>query len=310
VSSAPQAEHAIGIDLGGTRIKTICLRTADGEIVAQDQSETRDGESPSGGTPAFAESAATTIREYQTRFGISQPPIGVSAPGLASRDARCIAYMPGRLAGLENFDWGEFLGRPGQIPVINDAHAALLGEISRGAAQGYDDVILITLGTGVGGAIVSGGRLLRGAIGRAGHLGHLTTDFRGPADICGTPGSLEDAIGFCTLERRSGGRFHSTTELVEAAESGDAAAQEIWETSIRALAASIASLVNTLDPAAVIIGGGIAEAGAALFGPLDSILEEYEWRPAGHRVRVLPAKLGEWAGAVGAAHLAQNPNDY
>lgn len=302
--------YAIGIDLGGTSLKTICLRLGDGEVVARDQTNTEDGEFTLDGTPCFAALAAAQAEAFSASFGGGGAPVAVSAPGLASADGRCIAYMPGRLAGLENLDWGELLGRPGQVPVINDAHAALLGEISHGAARGCEDVILLTLGTGVGGAIVSGGRLLHGAIGRAGHLGHMSTDFRSPGDICGTPGSLEDAIGFCTLEKRSGGRFHSTAELVEAAKSGDAIALEIWETSIRALAASIASLVNILDPEAVIIGGGIANAGVQLFDRLERFLEEYEWRPGGHRVRVLPAELGEWAGAYGAAHLAQNPKAY
>jgi glucokinase len=304
------SQFAIGIDLGGTAIKMICLRASDGEVVAQDRTDTKDGEFTSSGSPVFASNARSKAQALTAQFGGAETPIGVSAPGLASRDRRSIAYMPARLHGLEKLDWGEFLERPAKVPVINDAHAALIGEMAYGSARGLQDVVLLTLGTGVGGAIASGGRLLRGHIGRAGHLGHITTDFRAPGDICGTPGSLEDAIGFCTLEQRGGGKYESTTELVKAAESGDAQAQEIWDSSIRALAASIASLTNAIDPEAFIIGGGIANAGAALFDRIERHLEEYEWRPAGHRVRVIPAQLGEWAGAYGAAHLAQNPDAY
>jgi len=301
--------YSLGIDLGGTAIKAIAVDTETQTRLHQSQVPTRDGETE-GSLPAFAYEVSRAIDSIATELGSPADHISISAPGLAAKNARSIAFMPGRLDGLENLDWGDMLDLPGEVPVTNDAHAALLGEIGHGAAKGLDDVVLLTLGTGVGGAIVSGGRLLRGHIGRAGHLGHLTTDFRAAGDICGTPGSLEDAIGFCTLEQRSGGKFENTTDLVAAAESGDSEATEIWETSVRALAASIASITNALDPEAVIIGGGIAQAGAPLFDRIDHYLEEYEWRPAGHRVKVLRAELGEWAGAYGAAHLAQNPKAY
>ncbi len=302
-------QYSLGIDLGGTAFKVVAIERGTGILLLQSQSPTRDGETQND-LPAFAHEVSLAVESIAAELGSPAGHIGISAPGLAAKDARSIAYMPGRLAALENLDWGELLRRPGQVPVVNDAHAALLGEIAHGAARGLQDVILLTLGTGVGGAIVSGGRLLRGHIGRAGHLGHITTDFRAPGDICGTPGSLEDAIGFCTLEKRSSGDFQSTTELIAAVGSGDSAAAEIWDTSVRALAVSIASLSNALDPEAFIIGGGIAQAGAPLFGRIERYLEEYEWRPAGHRVRVLPATLGEWAGAYGAAWLSQNPDAY
>jgi glucokinase len=92
--------------------------------------------------------------------------------------------------------------------------------------------------------------------------------------------------------------------LVAAYETGDAFAREVWEKSVRGLGCAIASLINVLDPEAVIIGGGIASAGAALFDPLARVLEECEWRPAGRRVKIIPAQLGEWAGTHGAARNA------
>ncbi|NIP92572.1 MAG: ROK family protein, partial [Akkermansiaceae bacterium] len=94
---------------------------------------------------------------------------------------------------LEGLEWPEALGR--RAAVLNDAHAALMGEIWQGAAAGVRDVILLTLGTGVGGAIVTDGRLLRGHTGKGGHLGHVSLDFLGKPDICGIPGALEDMIG-------------------------------------------------------------------------------------------------------------------
>ena len=156
------------------------------------------------------------------------------------------------------------LARAFNVPVVNDAQGALLGETWLGAARGSRDVILLTLGTGVGGAILADGQLLRGKIGRAGHLGHVTVDPDGPADICRMPGSLEDAIGDCTIVSRTGGRFKTTKALVDAAAGGDAEARRCWRTSVRLLAIAIASFVNVIDPEIVVIGGGIAKSGPAL----------------------------------------------
>jgi glucokinase len=235
--------------------------------------------------------------------------VGLCAPGLAAPDGRSIACLPERLEGLEGFDWAQWLGRGQPVPVLNDAHAALLGEAWLGAARGYRNVLLLTLGTGVGGAAIVDGRLLRGQIGRAGHFGHVCLDPDGPPDICGMPGSLELAVGNCSLRQRSGGRFDSTEGLVAAHLAGDAEATRLWLKAVQALACAIASLINALDPAAVILGGGIAQAGPALFEPLQQWLDKVEWRPLGHRVPVLPAALGEWAGAFGAAwHALQAQN--
>jgi glucokinase len=212
--------------------------------------------------------------------------------------------MPERLQGLEGLIWSEYLKTPFAIPVLNDAHAALLGEVWIGAARGFQDVILLTLGTGVGGAAMVDGRLLRGHIGRAGHLGHMSLDPNGPPDCTGTPGALELAIGNCTIEQRSGGRFKTTHDLVDAHEAGDKNATAVWLTSVKALAAAICSFVNILDPEAAIIGGGIARADDLLFKPLSEFLDTMEWQPGGQRVKLLPAQLGEFAGAAGAAHNA------
>ncbi|NUO83761.1 ROK family protein, partial [candidate division KSB1 bacterium] len=154
------------------------------------------------------------------------------------------------------------------------------------------------------GAILMHGRLLTGTMGRAGHLGHICLDTAAPKDITNTPGSIETLIGECTILERSRRRFSSTQELVAAHLAGDEHATEIWSKSVYALSCAIASLINILDPQAVVIGGGISKAGAALFALLEKFLEEVEWRPGGHRVQVLPAQLEDWAGAFGAARFA------
>jgi glucokinase len=227
--------------------------------------------------------------------------IGVAAPGLAAKDQKSIACMPGRLSGLEGLVWRKFFKAEHPVPLLNDSHAALLGEAWRGAARGSRDAILLTLGTGVGGAAITEGRLLRGHIGRAGHFGHITLDPAGALDICRTPGSLEDAIGDCTIKTRGKGRFASTQALVAASNRNDPVARRIWLESVQALAAGIASLINALDPEVAVIGGGISKAGPALFRPLNQYLARFEWRPGGARARIVPAALGDRAGAFGAA---------
>ena len=231
--------------------------------------------------------------------------IGLAAPGLAAQDASRIDYMPGRMEALQGLDWTQALAAPCPVRVLNDAHAALLGEAWCGAAQDARNVAMFTLGTGVGGALLCDGHLLRGAIGRAGHLGHISLDPEGAPGITRCAGALEDAIGNHNLVLRSGGRFEETLELVRASEH-DVSARAIWEQSVRALGAAIVSIINVVDPELVVIGGGIAAAGDALFRPLHAYLDAHEWRPGGHRVTLVPAALGEVAGALGAARFALN----
>ena len=286
----------LGLDLGATRLKALCVTAGGVEI---------ERTTTPSDTAHWRESAERCVASLIKKHG--QPAaIGVAAPGLPSADERCIARMPGRLAGLEGLDWQEFLGFSRPIPVLNDAHAALLGEVWMGAAKGGRDVVMLTLGTGVGGAALCDGRLLRGKIGRAGHFGHISIRADGPPDIVNTPGSLEDAVGNHSLPMRSGGRFHSTFDLVAAANQGDVVAAAIWQTTIRDLAAGITSLINAYDPELVLLGGGICEAGDDLFVPLRHEMDRVEWRPDGHRVPIVRATLGEWAGTYGAASRALN----
>jgi glucokinase len=253
---------------------------------------------------SWVETIRQRIKEIENDRAESARWIGLAAPGLAARDNLSIASMPGKLRGLEGLDWTDSLQTSHPVPVLNDAHAALLGEAWIGAAVGYRNVVLLTLGTGVGGALLAEGRLSKGHIGRAGHLGHISLNPDGPPDIVGTPGSLEQAIGNSTLTERSAGRFTSTRQLVEAYVNGDEKATDVWLRSVYNLAAGITSIINAVDPEVIIIGGGIAQAGSALFDPLERFLEKMEWRPQGHRVRIIPAALGDFAGTLGAAYYA------
>jgi glucokinase len=292
--------YGIGVDLGGTNIKLVAV-SEEGQMLERSTCETQTD------SPGFwVETIRQRIKEIENNQAESARWIGLAAPGLAARDNLSIASMPGKLRGLEGLDWTDSLQTSHPVPVLNDAHAALLAEAWIGAAVGYRNAVLLTLGTGVGGALLAEGRLFKGHIGRAGHLGHISLNPDGPPDIVGTPGSLEQTIGNLTLADRSAGRFTSTRQLVEAHVNGDEKATDVWLRSVYSLAAGITSIINALDPEVIIIGGGIAQAGPALFDPLERFLEKVEWRPQGHRVRIIPAALGDLAGTLGAAYYAMN----
>src|SRR6266850_3948991 len=288
--------YAIGIDIGVTNVKCVVVSDA-GEIVLRDQTRTLSEKSD------WPEGVKKYVAGIEKQRGEAQW-VGIAAPGLASPDGSCISWMQGRLGEVEGLKWTEFLGRKRSVPVLNDAQAALLGEVWKGSAAGAKNAILLTLGTGGGGAIMVDGRILKGQIGRAGHIGHMSLDVDGVQDITGTPGSLESLIGNYTIRERSGGKFESTHDLVAAAQHGDQKARQVWERSVHQLGCAIVSMINIADPEVVIIGGGIATAGSALFEPLNRVLDKHEWRPHGHRAKVVAATLGEFAGAIGAASNA------
>jgi glucokinase len=303
MSSHTTSPYAIGIDIGVTNIKSVCV-TESGEVLSQQQIATEAED------PKWPERVRGHVGELRGKHGTAKW-LGVAAPGMARADGVCISWMEGRLEEVQGLDWTKFLGWPSFVPVLNDAQAALLGEAWKGAAAGTRNAILLTLGTGVGGAAMCDGRILKGHLGRAGHLGHIAMDIDGALDVTNCPGSLEVQMGNYTIKERSRGRFNTTHELVAAYDAGDKFAAEVWLRSVKHLAAAIASFVNVFDPEVVIVGGGIAVAGPALFGPLEEYLAKYEWRPHGHRARIVRATLGEHAGALGAAcnairHLSES----
>jgi len=291
--------YAIGIDIGGTNLKAVAV-DASGGVLDRVQRATADGEVLEG-VPAAATAARKIVNGWVADRG-EPVGIGISAPGVAHPDGRCIHFMAGRMEGLVGFHWAEFLDRP--TVVSNDAHAALAGEAWIGAAGGLSHAALFTLGTGVGGALLLDGEIFRGHTGRAGHLGHMSLDPWGEPGIFKTPGVLEDFIGQSTVARRSAGKYASVEELASAAADGDPVASESWKRSIRALAAGIANVANVFDPEAIVLSGGITGSWDLLLRGLEEELHLVEWRPHGHRVKLLKATLGAWSGAVGNARIA------
>lgn len=287
---------AIGIDLGGTRIKAVAI-DPDGNLLHQLYQPTQDGDDAT-----WKHTIAEMVQSIKKSLDSDEVSIGISAPGLPDEQNECIAHMPGRLQGIENFNWGKQLKHP--TWVINDAVAAMMAEASFGSCKNVKHAVMLTLGTGVGGAILIDGKPYQGAFNKAGHIGHMVVDYEGDADVTGMPGSLEECIGNCTIEKRSNGKFSSTHELLNAYHQGDGFAKAVWLKSIKQLALGLASITNILSPEIISLGGGITEAGQALFEPLGIFMDQYEWRAGGNKTRIVKATFGDLAGAIGAASFA------
>jgi glucokinase len=250
-----------GIDIGGTNVKAVAA-ASDGTVLQRTSSATA-------ATPAaWIAAARAVIESFSAACGSAPVAVGVCAPGLAADDERSIAHLPGKLPGLAGIDWTDALGQPRSVRVLNDGHAALLGEAWIGAARGRRHAVMLTLGTGIGGAVLADGRLLRGAMGRAGHIGHLSPRSGRPGQHHRHARCRRSVCRRLHGRGADGGRFQNTASLVAAHRAGDTEATRAWLKSVRALACAIGSCINLFDPEVVVIGGGIAQAGDALFTPL------------------------------------------
>jgi glucokinase len=295
---------AIGIDLGGTNIKGVLLSAA-GEVLHQAVQATAPDTTPSlGDTRPWQQAVARLVGELKAHSPQPVAAIGLAAPGLPNETNTAIRLMPGRLDGLENLVWADYLQEK-QVWVLNDAHAALMAEAQFGVGRGVKNIVMLTLGTGVGGGLLINGELYQGNGQMAGHLGHITLEAdKEDADITGIPGSLENAIGDATVASRSFGRFTTTRDLVAAYVLGDTFATYVWLNAVRKLALALCSLGNLLSPDLVVLGGGITRAGEALFKPLADFIGIYEWKNTGKTTPVRQAHYSDIAGAVGAAGFA------
>jgi len=288
---------AIGIDLGCTNIKGVLI-DKDGSILHEAKLETNEQDDTH-----WKRAVAEMIRGFKKKAAKAVDAIGLSAPGLADSENSCISFMPGRLPGLENFMWSDWIKE--KVSVLNDAHAAMMAEATYGAAQGLQHAVLISLGTGVGGGILINGQLYQGLAQMAGHIGHTTVNAETYSrDVTNMAGSIEDAIGNATLAERSHGRYQSTEDLVNSYRNGDHFATWVWLSSVRKLAVCIASTINILSPEAIILSGGIIQAKEALLNPLQDFVDLYEWRPGGKQTPIKFAHFSDRAGAIGAAGFA------
>lgn len=287
--------QVLGIDLGGTAIK-LGRFNQDGKCLESLTVPTPQPSTPEAVLAAMAAAIAQIDPEGKAVA------IGVGTPGPADATGR-IARVAINLAGWNDVplaDWLEAkVGRP--TIIANDANCAGLGEAWLGAGRWYRDLILLTLGTGVGGAIILDGKLFVGHHGTAGELGLITLNPDGPPCNSGNHGSLESYTSVQAIRRRTG---LEPEELGMMAMAGDAKALEFWQSYGKDLGAGLSSLIYVLTPEAIVIGGGVS-ASADFFFP--SIWAEIEQRvlPSSRAgLQLLRAELGNQAGIVGAAKLA------
>jgi len=284
-----------GIDLGGTQIK-VALIDQNKNVIEKSMFTTDDQVDSL--TP-WKETVANIITSVEAKYPNIDIYYGLCAPGLADSKNTCIAHMPGRMSGLEQYDWSSAMQQT--VHVLNDGHAACLAEYELYYQKTTQHLIMFTLGTGVGGGCILNGQLYQGALNRAGHFGHICLDINGESSATNMVGSLEQAIGNMTVPSRSNEYYQSTQELVDEVKQKDPFATAIWHNSIKKLACGVASMINVFSPEVVVIGGGISKAGDDLFDPLNKYLSHYEWRPDATDVSIIPALLGSYSGAIGAA---------
>jgi glucokinase len=308
----------LGLDLGGTKVLGVAL-SARGEVIAESKRPTPRGEDA---LIDALTAVAEELRGATARAG-EVTAVGVGAPGLVDRDGvlQAAPNLPGvdqlpLRAGLESR-----LGLP--VHADNDATCAAWGEHQLGAARGKQHVVVATLGTGIGGGIITDGRLYRGANGFAGEIGHMVVEPHGPLCPCGQRGCWEryaSGSGLARLAREAAHAGHVPRVLelagddpeavrgehvTRAAIEGDPGARAVFARFAWWLALGMANLANVFDPEMFVIGGGLVEAGDVLFAParlaFTDLVEAPDRRPA---ISIVPAELGERAGAMGAAVLA------
>ncbi|MGO9313701.1 MAG: ROK family protein [Syntrophobacteraceae bacterium] len=309
----------IGVDLGGTKI---ALGTVDeeGRLVGMLRYDT----DRRGGPGAVISQIVKGVRQLKRETAISPSGIGIGVAGQVDSGTGGVIFAP-------NLDWhnvllGAELEKECALPVVvtNDVRAALWGEWLFGAGRGATDLLCIFVGTGIGGGIVCGGRVLEGCSNTAGEIGHITVDLNGPLCHCGNRGCMEAIAGGWGIARRThesvkadpasgsailklaGGKVEDITAktVAQAFFAGDPLAVEIIKEATDALGAGIASLVNAINPCQIILGGGLMEGMPELVSRIDEGVRRRALSAATGRLTVCASKLGNDAGIIGAAALA------
>jgi glucokinase len=309
----------MGIDVGGTKVLGGVV-TPSGEIIATARKETAPE-----GAMAAVEVVAAVAKELMQLHEIQA--IGISVPGFISSDRSTVVGTP-NISGWNGLAIDQKLTSLIGVDVVveNDANAAIWGEYKFGAGRGKENIVMLTLGTGVGGGIVTDGKLYRGAFGMSAELGHLRLVPDGLLCGCGARGCLEQYGSGSALVRMARERAENEKEsakyllslgsgapqeirgeeVTRAANSGDSFAIEIFTELGYAVGAAISTICSALDPSHVIIGGGVIEAGEILLKPIrESMVGTMPFSGLHPFPEIIPAELGDMAGLVGLSDLAR-----
>lgn len=310
----------IGIDVGGTNVK-IALVDENGNIAYSNTVPTH----AEMGKEYTIENIKQAIRDLMSESKVTNiEGIGFDFPGQIDYK-NGVVILATNVPGWVNVPIAKIIEDEFHVPVRidNDVHCAALGELKYGAGQGCDNFICMTVGTGIGSGIVLDGKLIRGATNVAGELGHikLTMD-KGELCGCGDYGCLEayasgPSIVKMAQEYIMGGKSTKYREMAnggeitpyivsEAAKAGDPVANQIFKRTGEYIGFGLVSVVNLLNPERIIIGGGVAGAGDILFDPIRKVIKERAMKVAGSAVEIVPAKLGNNAGVIGASLLIES----
>jgi glucokinase len=316
-SGTPKPEFVFAADLGGTHLRVATV-DRNGKIYCRQMQPTPQAEKPNEIVRALIDAVHGCERQTAELGGVLSA-VSVVVPGTVNLAEGVVVKAP-NVPCLDGFRLVAALESELDWPVVleNDANAAAIGEMWRGAGQGHRALICVTLGTGVGGGIILDGKLWRGADGSAGEIGHIGVDpFAGVACMCGSRGCLEvyaSATAIVRMTREARPRYpnsilHNTEDLTsakiyQAGREGDELAIEVFRRMGVYLGIGLASLINVLNPEIVVIGGGLSN-GWELFEKHmhQQVLERAFPIPA-RRVKIVRAQCGDDAGLLGAARLA------
>ena len=314
----PQLHYAIGVDLGGTTIKTGIV-SSDGKIIAQSKFPTLGEEGPN----AVISQIQRSIDEVLPRAkGKRLRGIGIGSPGIVDEKGGIVKDPP-NFANWHNIALGNAIKKkfPYDVKVENDANVAAIAEARFGAGKRHPNFLFVIWGTGVGGGIILNGSIYRGPFGGAGEIGHVCIDYQGLQCNCGARGCVEAYVGQRYLSQRTVERLKSNPRsriltlvngdmskvepkyISEAALRGDKLAREIFTEAGTLLGVALGSVLNTIDLRVIIIGGGISAAGDFVFTAIRKSVQSHVMKPMRQDITVLPAKLGNSAGILGAAGL-------
>ncbi len=314
------ARFTIGLDLGGTNIKA-GLADAAGRLVRKRSIPTQGSQGYRHVLERLAQAARELAAEHNASDG-EIGAIGLGSPGPLSIETGVVHGAP-NLPGWENVPVRDDLSRLARLPVVldNDANLYALGEHTGGAGRGLRDLVMLTLGTGIGGGVILDGKLYRGRFGNAGEIGHVIATPGGRECPCGQRGCLERyASASAVRERfeealqrgepsvlrpvRHDGEPIDARDVADAAARGDALAQRVWSDACEHLATACVNLQHLLNVECVILGGGMSASGAALLDPVRARVAALTWRVADDVPRIELAALGDDAGILGAAAAA------
>ncbi|MCL4540041.1 MAG: ROK family protein [Bacteroidetes bacterium] len=305
---------AITLDLGGTRIK---IGTAEGEVLIADS--IIDAFSDAGLKPRLpaieAEISALLTKSHLSASDIAG--IGISIPGIVDSKQMKLLSVNEKYADAVGFDFAGWAMKNWNLPVVleNDARCALIGEWQYGAGKGCDNLVMVTLGTGIGGAAIIDGKVVRGKHFQAGILpGHFTVNYHGAECNCGNVGCVEAEASSWRLPDLAARNplFKSSPlsktmtidykEVFDLAERGDALSEELVRHSIEVWSACVVNLIHAYDPEMAIIGGGIMRNASRILPAIASRVEKHSWTPWG-KVRIVPAAQTDFAALLGAGYL-------